>query len=209
MLRSAQCLAGFTIFVSLAAPALPASSREVLSLSYGINSVDVDGDGTLDTITRSYLDNANNNNADFFEVMVRRPSKAGSDGEPEWNLVPLIANQKRFEVVSAQVGNCIQSDVRFVRERSASGRMQIFLYLLSSDDAANGDHFVLFERYKFRETGEDRQPGDPPLAFVFDRKERIPSKHCGVQDASELLQDQSKLDQSKEDTNGRQHKQQR
>ena len=201
MFRSAQCATGLIVLLSLAIPVSSASSRQVLSLSYGVNSLDVDGDGTPDTITRSYLDNANNNNAEFFEVMIHRPPKAGSAPEHEWNLVPLISNQKRFEVISAQVGNCIQSDIRFVRERAASGRMQVFIYLLSSDDAQNGDHFVLLERYRFQDTPGERQPGNPPTAFVFDRKQRIPSKHCGVDEAPDLIERQPKGD-----SNGIQHK---
>ncbi len=52
-------------------------TAQVVKLSYGVNYVDIDGDGTPDIITRSYLDNSNNNNADFYQVMVRRPVKSG------------------------------------------------------------------------------------------------------------------------------------
>ncbi|HLJ88327.1 MAG TPA: hypothetical protein VKZ53_16020 [Candidatus Angelobacter sp.] len=177
------------LILSLSTPV--SIGAQTLKLSYGTNAIDIDGDGTPDLVTRSYLDNANNNNADFYQIMVRRTVKGRRGPVRAWNLVPLISGEKRYEVFSGQVGECIWNDVRFVREKAKSGRSQVYLYLFSSDPVADkpgaGEHDVSVERYRFEEKRSDREPGDPPMAFVLDRKETVRSGQCGVQGADELL----------------------
>src|SRR5579872_2368429 len=112
-------LAALLIFLIFFLPAMSMPmTAQVVKLSYGVNYVDIDGDGTPDIITRSYLDNSNNNNADFYQVMVRRPVKSRRADNREWNLVPLVSGEKRYESFSGEVGRCIWNDVRFVREKS-------------------------------------------------------------------------------------------
>lgn len=159
-----------------------ADSRSPIMLKYGPNSVDFTGDGVADLLVFSHRENFNAhsfNVASFYIVV-----DPGNGGKKEWNIVPIMKNDRDVHEVTAGGGaDCLLRDFRII---PGSDKTAPLLILAKRDLGTSfADACIVNFTFFSLETNEEGLPGFPLYYFKQMSVTQSKNKYCDVGNAFE------------------------
>lgn len=171
----------FIIMTMILVGVSPASAQiEVVSLNYGNNTIDLDGDGKTEQVVKSWRENFNAHGYHTYLFLEDRKSYKGQITATITVLDP-GKGLHRDMARSSEGADCTVTDYTLVQANDAPA-----LVLLKSSrpttDGFGGKHPVTFEFYKLARN-EEGIPGDPHR--YWQRYKTITSKqtYCDVHNA--------------------------
>jgi len=183
----ARSFAGFVLGFTLApvlnaqAPSLPFSQMEVLQISEGPNSLELNGAAPTDLILSGWVENYNAHGFHYFTFFVQYPDS--EDGRTRWDLVPFVMGDRTDKGLTTSGGaDCKLHDLRVLRPRSGPRSVTIVVA-----DRDLGNSYADRERVVFSvyEVGQNSTmtPGRPGIAFYRTRTIVARARYCDVNDA--------------------------
>lgn len=159
---------------------VPPSFAEVLNLHYGVNEVDVNGDGVQDMIVKARWENFNAHSFDRFLIMIKLKD---SYLDRDYYEVPL-GNDSNYMFVTAEGMDCVSADDRAMHvmyrfERDKQHRLMIYKYARHWLKPA--DNYFVDEILYVLHRNQDSDWG-PPYSLQKKWQKRLKKKVCDVRD---------------------------
>jgi len=156
----------------------PLNQMQMVRLTNGPNSVDLDGDGRADLVVRAWVENYNAHSYEILTFYIQKPRAT----ETPLNLVPFAdSSANRREVFRTDRGaDCTLADLRLLKPRAGPAVVVIGRRDLGASYADSLP--VSFTVYRLH-VHHEGEPGSPPYLFVAERSFQGPKKYCDVNDA--------------------------
>jgi len=182
-----RCFAGFVLGLTVApvlnaqAPSSPFSQMEVLQISEGPNSLELNGAAPIDLVLRGWVENYNAHGFHYFTFFVQYPDS--EDGRTRWDLVPFVTGDRMDKGLSTSGGaDCKLHDLRVLWPRSDPRSVTIVVADRDLGRSYADTERVVFSVYEVQQnvTGT---PGTPGIAFYRTRTIVARARYCDVNDA--------------------------
>ncbi|MDV7341806.1 hypothetical protein RYZ26_19580 [Terasakiella sp. A23] len=184
MFRVFQFLVIAGVLISTA-PAF--AQMKAVSLNYGINSIDLDGDGKAEHVIKSWRENFNAHGYHAYLYLEDRKSHQGQITSS----ITVLAPEKglhRDMARSSEGADCTVTDYILIKKNDDQA-LELLKTSRPTTNGYGGKHIVTFEFYKLTRNDEGI-PGDPHRYWQRYKTITSKQKYCDVHNAvkAELLQ---------------------
>ena len=154
---------------------------ERLDLHYGVNEVDINGDGVKDVIVKARFDTGTAHSYDTYIVMIKLPKEERHD--QEYFKVPREETGNGFDLDTAEGADCIVRDYKF--ELDAKHQLLVTRYDRDAGTQWCGAGKVTITTYRLLDTSAIQFDAQPPFILQKVKEKRTLKKYESVEQLSE------------------------